>query len=533
MYKTLVKVLLKENFSLNRVLQIGSTKSKSKMILMSVILVYVLVVFIGSSGYLFSSLGSLFASMGIINLLLVYTFFYQLVLTFIFALFRSNGYMFQYKDYQILAPLPIKSTTITFAKVTVMMIFVYISTLLFTSPIIVSYFYYGGFSILKLVQYILIFLVTPFIPIIIFSFLSLGIARITARIKNAKIVSTVLMLFVFLGTMYLSFSVNASSVNPFLGQQNFMNSLKELYLPLLWYVESIDQGNLLSTLAFVSINLIPFVIYLFFIQKIVSKTNQLGLQVVVSKTVKMAKNQEKSMMRSIISKEFRRYLNSPIYTLNTGAGVIMMMMLGIGSLFFKSSIEPYLYSITSLDLPIELLVLAIISFTLSMTYTSAISLSLEGKQLWILKSLPIKASDLMVSKMVFNVIIGGVASAITIILLTFSFEFSILSAFLMLLFVISFSFLTSMIGSVINLHFPKLNFRNDTEVVKQSVASVIALFGNMTFIVLYGLLIYLLNSYLSVEVLIFITILMNSIFFLVAYFYVTKNANRLINNMQA
>ncbi|MGD9909644.1 MAG: hypothetical protein AB7U79_03460 [Candidatus Izemoplasmatales bacterium] len=533
MYKTLVKVLFKENFNFRRILQLGDQKSKSKAILLFVALTYALVAFLGAFGFLFFNLGSIFKTMDLTYLLLVYAFFYQIILILMFALFRSSGYIFQYKDYEILAPLPIPSKTVMAAKLTVMMVIMYVSNLLFTSPIFAAYFYYANFNLIGVISFVFIFLATPLLPTMLFSFVSLGIARITVRLRNAKVISTILMILVFLFVMYLSFSMNSSTTNPFLGQQAFLTSLKDVYPPVVWYIEAVQDGNILSLLGYVLINVIPFILYLYLIQGFIHKTNQKSLSIVTLKSSKPVKNTERSVQKTLISKEFKRYINSQGYAMNTGVGAIMALILGIGSLFFTSQIETYVNQFAVIGFPIEFILLAMLSFILSMIYTSAVSLSLEGKNLWIAKSLPIKAYDLMKSKMIFNIMIGLSATLISMICLSFSFQINFLWVVLMIAFLIGFSFFSSGIGSLINLYFPKFDFRNDLEVVKQSAAAIIALLGNMSFIALYAGIIYLLDKVITPEWILLVLVVLNFILFYIVIRVLKKIAQPMLYKMKA
>ena len=76
--------------------------------------------------------------------------------------------------------------------------------------------------------------------------------------------------------------------------------------------------------------------------------------------------------------------------------------------------------------------------------------------------------------------------------------------------------LSSIIGIIINLKYPKMNASNDTEVVKQSMSSMISLFINMGIIIIsliLGTLLYnKINTYIlliiHILILLFITIIL-------------------------
>ena len=208
MYKKILKVFFKENFGLRRFLGTDPKKQLGKTILIALLIVYSVGVFIATFGYLFFNLGDIFNQIGAINLLLVYAFMYSTALTMMFVIFRANGYIFNYKDYQLLEPLPIKPKTVLAAKLSIMLIFIYFSTFVFLAPIMFSYFYHGGFNFLSLIIFLIGFITIPMIPIIVFSFLSLLISLVSSRFRKNNLVNIILLFVLFLGIMYLSFSFN-------------------------------------------------------------------------------------------------------------------------------------------------------------------------------------------------------------------------------------------------------------------------------------------------------------------------------------
>jgi len=531
MYLKLLRLFLKENFSLKRLLGINFKKSKGKAIALSIAILYALGTYIGSFGFLFFEFGKSLAQLNMIELLLMFAFVYATGLVIIFTLFRSNGYLFHYKDYEILSPLPIKPRTVLFAKLSVMMIVVYFTLFIFLLPLTFAFFYHAGFHLISFLFFLIGIIVIPFIPTVIFSFLSLGIARITSRFRESKILTTIMLFVVFLGIMYLSFSFNPEVLNPFEGQQSFIESFGSVYLLIQWFAEAVYQRNVLSLFLLVVTSTVPFFLFFIGIQKMIVVTNQKGLSVRTRKNAKPAKSITRSTVSSLIQKEFNKYLNVPIYALNTGFGPIMLLILGVASLFFKSEIELYLSQMIGLNVPSELIVLIVISFLLSMLYTPAISLSLEGKNFWIIKSLPISPNKIMFSKIIFNILLGLPVALLSLGLLAFSFQMTFVGILVAGLYIISFSLVTSAADSIINLYFPKFDYMNETEVVKQSLGALLGIFGNFSFILISGLIVYFLSDAMSWQLLVIIASLVNFILFFVFVEVIRKIASALFQKM--
>ena len=132
MYRRLTKLFIKENFSLKRISGVSFNKSKTKAILIGLAIVYAVVVFFGSFGYMFFNLGEILDEMGQIKILLSFLTVYMIGMSVILILLRASGYLFYYKDYDILSPLPIHPRTVLFSKVTVLLIMLYVSSFIVT-----------------------------------------------------------------------------------------------------------------------------------------------------------------------------------------------------------------------------------------------------------------------------------------------------------------------------------------------------------------------------------------------------------------
>jgi ABC-2 type transport system permease protein len=479
-------------------------------------------------GYMFFDLGEMLNQLGGIDILLIYAFMYSTALTMMFVIFRANGYLFNYKDYEILEPLPIKTKTVIMAKLTVMLTFIYLSTILFLAPIMFSYYYHGGFSVLSFIIFLIGFITIPVIPTIIFSFISLLISQISSRFRKNNIINIILLFIVFIGIMYLSFSFNSlGDANPLLNQKEFMDNLSGFYPPIKWFMKAVSSQSILDLLLLLSVNGILMFGFIILIQKLVKSTNQRGMTKHTRKNSKAAVSRQRPIIYSIASKEAKRFFNTPIYALNVGFGVVILFVLGIASLFFSDQIFEYISQFGLIGFDFELILLILIGFCLSMAYSTAISLSLEGKNFWILKSLPIKPKTVMHGKMAFNLILTLPVTMITLILFTFALDIGIGKSLLMMVFSISLSLAITCLGSLVNLFVPKFEWRNPAEVVKQSAGAILGMFGSWFILILDGLIYYFITKTMAFELgIVFIT-LFNLILATCLFILVNKKAESL------
>jgi ABC-2 type transport system permease protein len=189
MYFKLLKVFLKEQFSLKRLFGFDFKKEKIKGILVGLAIIYAIVVFLGAFGYMFFDLGKILKDMGQPHILLSFYAVYAIGLSIIIVFFRANGSLFYYKDYDILSPLPIHPRTVLLSKISVLLWMLYVSSLIFTLPIVFSYFYHNGFHVVSFIFYLLSFLVMPLTPLVVMSMIALLMSLLTRHFRRHKIIN--------------------------------------------------------------------------------------------------------------------------------------------------------------------------------------------------------------------------------------------------------------------------------------------------------------------------------------------------------
>lgn len=525
-YFKLLKVFFKENYSLRRFLGTSTKQSKTKTILLSILIIYGLGSILFSFGYMFFELGKLFKASNALDTMLTYIFMYATFLSVFFILIRASSYLFNYKDYDFLGSLPIKNHIVVSAKITVMMVMVYISVFFVTAPMIFSYFYHGGFSLYQLIVILISLLLIPILPLAVFSFISLLINYVLTKLGINKIFNIVLTFGLLLAYMYFAFSFSADGSNPFINQGAFLESVSK-YIPTVnLFFNAITQVDILALILFILVNIGILVLFVFISKDLVHKTNQNQTKS-IRRRRHTGKLKQRSVTEALILKEMKKFFSVNIYVMNSGLGPILMFIGGVLSFIYADRIESVAESLIGLSFAIEYIVLIACGFFITTVYTSAISLSLEGENLWLIRSLPIQAKTIMFSKMLFNVLLALPFAIFFIGAISFSLSLNFLTILLMMVLVASFSFATSILGSVINLYFPKFNFKNETEVVKQSVGAFLGMFSGWGILLILGLLNAFVFKSLDINISLIIMTIINLGIFFIAYQFINKKAESL------
>lgn len=488
MLSHLLKIYYKNSFTLKKLFGFDLKKNKGKTILVSVALIYGFGVILALFGWMFFDLGKALNDINQVNILLSFLGVFLIALPALLTIFYASGSLFYYKDYDIVGHLPIRSRTIFLAKLIVMISVLYTITFLAGLPIAFSYFYWQGFDLLSLLLMIIAGLVVPLIPIAVFSFLSLLIALVTSKMRFGKLMSILLLFILLLAFMFAMMQVNQVDVNPLTGQIDLFKGISDIYPPLLWYQKAIGDHDWLSLIYLLGSHGLLFTGFIIGGSHLSVITNKRGIRSISRHHGGELKLQKANIIQNLVKKEIKQLFSSVLYAMNTLFGLVLIMVLSVASLFYGPEINQFLQAEMGGMVTGDLVIVILMAFSVIMTMTPAVSLSLEGKKLWILKSLPIPAHKTMFAKILMNIVITIPVVVIGTILFGFSSNISIWNQVSMIVLFVSLNVLTSMMYSIINMLVPKFDFTSDTEVVKQSLSVILAILIGFSILVIDGLL---------------------------------------------
>ena len=205
--------------------------------------------------------------------------------------------------------------------------------------------------------------------------------------------------------------------------------------------------------------------------------------------------------------------------LNTCFGLIIILVISIAICIKGDEAFKIILKTTEIDIntTISLLFYGLILFTGTITSITSSSISLEGKTINITKSLPVKETTILNAKILMCMIIELPFILFADIIYVIVYHPSILSMLSLLITSFSSVILSAVIGLLINLKYPKMNASNDTEVVKQSMSSMLSVFIGMAIFIISMLLIGYLSDYLKIDHLTIIHSLLISIITLILY----------------
>jgi ABC-2 type transport system permease protein len=261
--------------------------------------------------------------------------------------------------------------------------------------------------------------------------------------------------------------------------------------------------DLLSLLLFVAISLVLFVVFVVVLNRSYVKISLKLQENSATGKYKAKKLVKSSVTSTLLKKELKTYFSIPVYIINSGFGMVLIAILTIASFFYSK--EYILQAMQNNDLGglsgnLYIMLLVIFVFTISLTNTTSSSVSLEGKNIDILKSLPVSAKQILNSKLYVNLIVIIPISIISIIVLGMKMGISSLQILTIAGVIVLMSITTSQFGLICNLLFPKLNFKAPVQVVKQGMSMTVAMLSMFALDVLLIMGYYFLSNMISIDV---------------------------------
>ena len=170
-----------------------------------------------------------------------------------------------------------------------------------------------------------------------------------------------------------------------------------------------------------------------------------------------------------------RRSSSPIYVLNTAFGVVLYTAMSVALMFFRPASIGQLLEMPYFADYINRMAPLMASTFMALSSTTACSISLEGRSLWLAKSAPVKAMTIFHSKLGVNLTVTLPAVFVNGLLLMGALKTSFADGLLLLTLPAAYALFVSLAGLVVNLRYPFLDWLTETQPVKQSAATLITL----------------------------------------------------------
>ena len=472
---TLSKVQLKNLFGINEVRHTKDKKKKQNFILLLV--AYVLVILVGISYVGGLAYGYHYLGLGDIVPMYLYTILSIVML--VLSFFKAGSVLFSMKSYDIMVSLPVTKTAILISRFVTMYVTNLLFSLIVMIPGLAVHIWFAKPGISFYLTSLPVVLFAPLLPLTVSSILGALIKGISSRMKKKNLVEVFLTIAFVIVIMMGSFRLgnetehlNIEALKELIG--TLTDALGNIFPPALWYHKAL-QGSLLYFLLLLSV---PALIFALFVWALSKKFMEIctGLNATYAKhNYKLENLKSERVLYALFKKERKLFFSSSLYVTNSGIGYILAVLLSGAIGFF--GVEAL---VTTMEMPMFLpLVYKILPFVaampLCMMSASASAISMEGKTFWQLQVLPVKAKDIYLAKLLWNLALAAPFYVISVVLLLLGAKPDFATALHYFLIPLVLLVFCIVLGLACNLKFPNFTWDNEAQVVKQGASVLVSM----------------------------------------------------------
>lgn len=425
--------------------------------------------------------------------------------------FTSYAQLYLARDNEFLISMPIKPGTIIFSRA----VSVYLMGIVYASmawiPTIIVGVVLGRMTPMMIAGSIITLFVVGFMVLALTCLIGWLIALMSLKLKNQKILLTGILLIFIFGLYYLQFKSN-QLVEKLSQNIDKIGSIMESRIYPFYKLGKGVQGDIPSYLIFVAITAVLLVVAYYVLSRTFVKIATTGGS---TKKAKFNEGQIKTtnIDRALIQKEKRRFLGSITYMLNSGLGAIMMLA-GAAILWYKSEdivgqLIPIMEALPEIAELIPLSIITLLCMLISLSATSPSSISMEGKQIWQIQTMPVNPAKIFRAKIKFSWDLQVLPAMLLFGVLSYIFRLNYGTQLVLLVFIIAFSNLSATFGVFINLRHPNLDWVSEQTVIKQGMPVTLTIFGGWGFGLVVAALTYFAGKIIDYRIfLVAVTIVM-------------------------
>ncbi len=446
------------------------------------------------------------------------------------SVFNTFASLYSAKDNEMLLAMPIPPAKILQIRLMGVYAMGLLYELLVMIPVLIKYYMVAKPDGITVLCSILVTLILSIFVLTLSAVLGWGVAFISIKTKHKSMITVVLSL-IFIAGYYYVYSravgfLQEIAVNP----QVAGNTLGGRFSPV-YHMGMAAEGNLRSLLLFtVMVTAVFFIVYLVLTKSYVRIiTTNKGEAKVQYKEKRVAAS---SVDRALLRKEFCRFLGSPNYMLNCGLGILFMIIAAVALLVKADTVTGFLplFFAGNEDL-IPLVAMAAIGTITTMNDITAPSVSLEGKNLWLVQSFPVTGAQVLMAKLKMHLILTLIPAAVLVLSVEIVLKPSIGFAILIPVATVVFILVMALLGLFLNLKFPNLTWTNEVVPIKQSMSVMIALFGGWAVIVSFAGGYYFLRHLLNPMIYLVCVTLLLLILAIVLLIWVKKTGTRIFETL--
>ena len=449
-------------------------RTKAQLLGFAVLMLYTFGFFAYFLYETFNTLASAYAMLGLGWLYFAMAGLMSFGLMFIGSVFTAKAQLYEATDNDLLLSMPIRPRDVLLSRMFLLLVLDLLFGLLASVPAMVAWIGAVGFQARQLVPELLIFVVLlPLLALMVSALFGWLLHLLTARARNQSLLTVVLSLIFLAAYFYFVSQINlwiqelAANPEPLVGALGAV-------APLVWIGRACAEGD------FAALGALALCIGGILILGWLALERSFLRTATDRRGAAKIKYVEKAVDavppgRALLRRELKHLAASPAYILNGALGAIMAPVAAIYLFIKRESLLPLL-AIPGLGELLPLLLLLGLCFMSSTNILSAPSISIEGKSLWILQSLPVSPREVLRAKLRMHLLLCLppvlLLGMVTVLLIR---PAPILTLALLLIPAVCTVF-SGLLGLFENLRHPNFDWINETQAVKSGVSVMLTMF---------------------------------------------------------
>ena len=495
-YFVLLRLQMLGLFSINKMVHKKGGADMAKLILFgigSLFLVALFVIF--SYG---TALGP--ALLGMANQLPIINLVYSAIIVMVFTFLRANGILFGLKDFDLVMSLPVNSFIVILSRLTMLYLVNLLACAIVFVPSIVLYGVHGDPTMHGFIMYVIAIFLAPMIPMIAIIIVGSLVTAVASRFRYKNLVAMILALcaistyiyFVISMSVGIDADIDADMIAHLQLTGDIGNVISEaigdFYAPAAWLAHGISDANWAAFGLFALASLgVPF-IYIAITSKFYIAINTKMAAHSKKSNFKLGTLQSSSPFKAMFMREVKRLTSNVTYMLNTLIGPLMTIaasigiaIVGVEGLMGFLGMEDIVdFDTTEMKGYVSRIAPVVMLFFVGIFPPSCVALSLEGKNRWIMCSLPVSAITVFKSKMALSLAVSMPTVIISAAALTIALSPDIATTIFLFAVPILYSIFISVFGMYINAKFPRYDWPSEYHLMKGGSAStLITTFGGL------------------------------------------------------
>lgn len=385
------------------------------------------------------------------------------------SVFNTYSGLYLAKDNDLLLSLPIPPRALIVSRLMTVYLMGLMYSACVTIPTVVVWWVIASVSPGSIVCGVLLVLLVSVFVLDLSCLLGWAVAKVSLRLKNRSF-AVVFLSLLFIGLYYFFYFRASSAIQNLIANAAvYGESIRRSAYPV-YLIGRMGEGDSLAILVVTAaVAILTALTWAILSRSFLGIATATGAQTKTAYRERAVKAQ--SLSCALLQKELRRFTSNPSYMLNCGLGVLLIPLSAVLLLWrgrtFVSLLNDVFGGQTGAATALLCTALCMLA---SLNDMATPSVSLEGKSLWLLQSLPVPAWEALKAKLNLQVVLTAVPLLLAGVCAAVALQASVMELIYILLIPVLYSVLLSALGLAIGTVRADLHWTNEIAPVKQSIS---------------------------------------------------------------